>query len=210
MEEIVVYQSIVKRVIMVILGIAMTLLCVGFLVFAFTMSSPSSTKAISQLAILAIIAVMGLLFFGACTFMWARLLFTANKALVITSEGIYDYSSATASGDRIIRWEEILSVRKTGIMTSSFISLSLRDPESFINSLSPAKQKIVRANARLGYGEINISLQGARGMSYNRLLEIIEQNLERYWASRGYVNEGFSQNTYYQQGDNESPIERNW
>jgi cytochrome bd-type quinol oxidase subunit 1 len=55
------------------------------------------------------IAILGVLFFGACAIGWCIALFDRRPALVIDAIGIIDHSSGVSAGR--IRWSEIEDIR---------------------------------------------------------------------------------------------------
>ena len=169
MKELVVYQSKGKQLKFVFLALVM----VAASLFVLLMGI-GSTK-ITFIAIGAI----GTLFFGFCLLYMFKDLIVGKKLLVVNDKGFYDYSSAIASKD-FIGWEQVQELGTYSIQGQVFITVFLFDGEEFLQTLPVMKRTAVKANVKLGAGQININTQAIKGMTRDELLHEMSNFLMEY------------------------------
>lgn len=159
-KEFVVYQSKSKQIGLSVLGMLMVLASLFIFIAGI---------AETQYILMAI-GIVGFLFFGACELFIVRQVFLGKKLIVLTNEGFYDYSSALATKDRLILWEEIDQIENKSMANQSFVSVYLKEPEPFLSGLSSLQKKAIAANVKMGFGEINLTLQSAKSCSADQLI----------------------------------------
>jgi len=159
-KEFVVYQSKSKQIGLSFLGILMV-----FASFFILVAGIIETKYILML-----IGIIGFLFFGACELFIVRQVFLGKKLVVLTDAGFYDYSSALATKDQLVLWEEIDKIENKSMVNQSFVSVYLKEPEQVLSGLSSLQRKAIAANVKMGFGEINITLQSAKACTDDQLI----------------------------------------
>lgn len=164
-KEFVVYQSKSKQIGLSFLGILMVLASFFILIAGIV-----ETKYLFM-----IIGIIGFLFFGACELYIVRQVFLGKKLVVLTDAGFYDYSSALATKDQLIMWEEIDKIENKSMVNQSFVSVYLKEPEQVLSGLSSLQRKAIAANVKMGFGEINITLQSAKSCSDDQLMSKMDR-----------------------------------
>lgn len=167
-EEFVVYRSKGKQFLLIILAIMMTIVSI-FLIF--TRDLEIDFLGSSSTYIITLIGIIGVILFGFASVFSVKQLFSQKPVVVLTKQGFYDYSSAMATKDRLIPWKEVSDIGVFTISGQNFISIRLKNKEDFLESLSPIARKATQANLKLGSYEINITMQSAKGVSLEELLE---------------------------------------
>lgn len=164
-KEFVVYQSKSKQIGLVFLGMLMVLASFFILI----------AGIIETKYVLMLIGIIGFLFFGACELFIVRQVFLGKKLVVLTDAGFYDYSSALATKDKLILWEEIEKIENKSMVNQSFVSVYLKEPEQVLSGLSSLQRKAIAANVKMGFGEINITLQSAKSCSDDQLISKMDR-----------------------------------
>lgn len=171
-KEYVVYQNKWKQTGLSLLGILMTLS--SLLVF---LAGVADTQWL-----FIIIGLIGSLFFGWCEVYIIKELFRGKKLVILTNEGFYDYSSALATKGKLVPWNQVRIIENQSIVGQSFVSVSLKDPESFLSELSALQRKLIAANVKMGFGEINITLQSAKKCTNDQLIEKMNQFMREQYS----------------------------
>lgn len=170
MDEFIVQKSTFKQVFITFLSIGFTILGAIFL-----------TLGISESSIMPI--VLGgiiLLFFGFTTFHHLKLLLSGNKLVVLNKDGFYDYSSAIATKDRLVKWSEVNSIALTRMTGKLFVSIEVKNPEDVFKDQSALTKRTTRINNKMGYKDINITTQNAKGIKAQELATIMQEYFEKY------------------------------
>lgn len=166
----VVYQSKWKQLGLSLVGVLMTLAGLFVLVGGLT----------ERQYVAALVGLIGLLFFGFCTVVIIRQLFVGKQLVVLTDEGFFDYTSATATKDLLIPWDQIEKIENKSLAQQTFVSVYLRDSEELFSGLSTFQKKAIAANKRMGFGDININLQNAKQCTDAQLIV----RMDTYLADR--------------------------
>lgn len=97
------------------------------------------------------LGLISLLFFGSITLILLPKLFIRRAGLIISDEGIWDYSSGLSAG--FISWGDIRKISHTFSGPNTFIVLTLKSADRFIAKQSnPIKRIAMRINYRIsGY-----------------------------------------------------------
>jgi hypothetical protein len=159
MEKFVVYQSKLKQVGLSLLGLLMV--GASFAVCAGSLAEGSF--------LFSMLGIIGLIFFGFCAFFLIKQVFKSKPIIILNSEGFYDYSSALSAKKLLISWKDISKIEETSMLNQEFVSVYLKQPEEFLAKLSSFQRKAVQANIRMGFGEINITLQSAKHCTNEQL-----------------------------------------
>lgn len=124
---------------------------------------------------------IGLLFFGFAEIFAIQMIFIGNKLLVVTNEGFYDFSSAIATKKLLIPWESIKEIKQTEVRMKGtakpFITVFLKNPETFLAQLPAVKRAAIALNIKMGTGEINITLQSAKHRDFDGALKKMQEHL---------------------------------
>lgn len=167
-KEYVVYQSKSKQIGLSLMGLLMVLVSLVLLLVGVTES---------EYWILGI-GIIGFLFFGACEIYIIKQVFLGKKLVVLSSLGFNDYSSALATKDKVILWNDVKKIENTGMLNQSFVSVYLKNPEEFLSDLSSFQRKAIAANVKMGFGEINITLQSAKKCTNAQLIEMMHSFID--------------------------------
>ena len=170
----IVYQSKGKQFGLSLLGLFMVLMSLFVLLAGLTEAHWLYTG----------IGIIGVLFFGWCEYFIIRQLIHGKELAVLLPEGFCDYSTAYATKDQLISWSQIKMITNQSIAGQSFVSVWLKEPEDFLSRLSTVQRTAISANRKLGFGEINISLQSAKHCTNDQLIEKMNQFMEEYNANQ--------------------------
>ncbi|MHC5229143.1 STM3941 family protein [Enterococcus sp. LJL99] len=163
-EVFVVYQSKFKQIGLVLLGILMVL--------------ASFIPLFAGNSLFIIIGIIGIGFFGSCEFYLIKQLIHGKKIVCLTTKGFYDYSSAMATKDLCILWDEVSEIEIKSMVNQSFVSVYLKDPDKVLANITGLQRKAIQANVKMGFGEINITLQSAKKCTNDELLVKMNQFLQ--------------------------------
>lgn len=75
-------------------------------------------------------------------------------------------------------WEEIDKIENKSIVNQSFVSVYLKEPEQVLSGLSSLQRKTIAANVKMGFGEINITLQSAKSCTDDQLISKMNSFIE--------------------------------
>ncbi|MFT3844076.1 MAG: STM3941 family protein [Lacibacter sp.] len=99
--------------------------------------------------IIRIVGVAGVLFFGATGVYGIRKMFDKKVGLTIDDNGITDNTNATSIG--LIRWTEIIEIRRTQVMSTKFLLIYIKDPIKTLEKVTGMKRKLMESNMKV-YG----------------------------------------------------------
>lgn len=159
-NEYVVYQSKIKQIWLSLLGLVMVFLSFFILIIGI----------VGTQFVFIGIGVIGFLFFGACELYIVRQVFLGKKLVVLSKNGFYDYSSALATKNKMVPWKLVDKIENKSMINQSFVSVYLKEPDQILSSLSSFQRKAIAANVKMGFGEINITLQNAKKCSDDKLI----------------------------------------
>jgi hypothetical protein len=111
---------------------------------------------------------INIVFFGACIPIFAWQLVDSRPRLVIDDQGILDRTL----GVGVIPWSEITGAYLRSIHGNNFICLEVRNPERWLEHLSPVKRAMASANKALGFTPLNLNLS-AVATDPSQILELI-------------------------------------
>lgn len=127
-DEVVIRQSFLKQLLLTVLGIIM-ILCNLFVVFL--------RRDFFEL----LIGITGVLFFGTCLVFVIMRLIVPKTILTINSYGFINNSAAVSSG-KMVYWNQVEDITILSIFNQKFISVKLKNPNEFLQELTPM-QKIL-------------------------------------------------------------------
>ncbi|WP_425613234.1 STM3941 family protein [Xylocopilactobacillus apis] len=82
-----------------------------------------------------------------------------------------------ATKNILIPWSEVNKIEEQRSVNQKLVSVYLKEPDNILSKLSSIQRKGIKANMKLGYGEINITLQNAKNCSDRQLIEQMNQFL---------------------------------
>jgi hypothetical protein len=138
------------------------------------------------------VAMAAIAFFGVCGIFGLKKMSDHRPGVLLTPDGFYDNSSGVAAG--IVTWSDVSGVSEYSMQGQRFVSVLLKDPETYVNRGSTLRRMANRANMKLCGTPVNISANSLK-ISYEELLKLFETYLE---SSRAGSGEGVS-------GDPDSP-----
>lgn len=121
--------------------------------------------------------LFSMLFFGAATVARLKIIFSQRPLLRITHNGLYDYSTVCSTDDRLIRWEEIQSIRVKRVFTQRILVIRVFDVVAIDQDLSWLKQLGLRINRLFFSGDYFLNVAEAKGMT----AEAISEEMLAYW-----------------------------
>ena len=124
-----------------------------------------------------IIGLVGILFFGFCLIFIAKRLFNPKDILIINENGIMDNSTAISLG--FIAWSEIKSMYKKKMFTQEFLCIDILNYEERIKGMLFIKRLLIKANKKMGYSPISITLQSTKH-TVDEVLEVINKYREKH------------------------------
>lgn len=98
--------------------------------------------------------------------------------LTITFDGIIDSSSQGSVG--YIPFQDIENFIIVNIMNKKVIGIIPKDEASFIEKLSPIKQKTAKENLEQKYPPLSISVENAKDMSLEDIYTLLKKRLDDY------------------------------
>jgi len=119
-----------------------------------------------------------ILFFGYSCFIYIKKLFFSKPAIMVEKSGITDNSTAFSAG--YIPWDEIKDIKANRFWAGNFVSISLKNPQTFIALQKNRKtRRLLQANFNRTEYPITIST-GFLNISSVKLVELLKNNLSRY------------------------------
>ncbi|MFU2163320.1 STM3941 family protein [Streptococcus pluranimalium] len=103
-----------------------------------------------------LIGLLSIAFFGWVFIILIKRIFTSYSLLIVDEQGITDHSSALALG--FVPWKDIENVQLRHMLNQTFISVSVKDQEAYLAKMSVLQRNATKANLKMGYPLINITL----------------------------------------------------
>lgn len=156
MSDLVIKKSPVRIVVLFILGIIMT-----YLAWMLTKTG----------GYMGIIGWLGVILFGMGVIFYPLNYLRYPQALILSNDGIRDYSSMISLGDKLIPWERISNIQPGRGRREIYLELTNHD--EFLAELTPYKRAMNQMNKSLGFG-LAMSFQQAKypkGMSHQDLIQ---------------------------------------
>ncbi|WP_343681325.1 STM3941 family protein [Chryseobacterium arthrosphaerae] len=137
-----------------------------------------TTLLINNMILLQFIGTLGVFFFGfALLTMIRKRLLDKNMGIIINGEGIIDNSSFVGVG--LIKWEDIVSIEKSNVLSTNFLLINVKNPETYINLSTGIKSKLLKGNDKSYGTPISISSNFVN-CSFSQLEEVIMNSFEKY------------------------------
>lgn len=124
------------------------------------------------------IGVIAILFYGLCFVTFLKRIVNKTPILLINDLGVSDHSTAIAIG--FIPWQDIEAIQLTSLFNQTFISISVKDQQSYLKKMTVLQRLTTKANLKMGYPLINITLN-TTGQKPEKVMEEIERQFEGYY-----------------------------
>jgi len=122
-------------------------------------------------------AIAAIAFFGFCAVLAVKKLSSTLPGLIISDEGITDYSSGLAAGT--IPWKDVLSIQTTAVLNQSFILIMVSNPQEHIDRQKSAlKRKAMEVNYKTYGTPICLSANGLR-YNFNELYKLLTESVNK-------------------------------
>lgn len=99
---------------------------------------------------------VAVLFFGSGIPIFIWQIIDSRPRLVIDERGVIDRTLGVGR----INWDDIDAAYVLSISGNDFICLELKNPERYLQRLSPVKRAMAKANRQLGFTDFNLNLSG--------------------------------------------------
>ncbi|UTH02750.1 HNH endonuclease [Macrococcoides canis] len=124
-----------------------------------------------------IVGAFFLLMLGCVIFYFIQLM-NSKPLLILKDEGFLDYSTIGATGDRLIRWDEIDHIELIKYANQKNISVFLKNPEETLKGAKATSKALSSINKSMDAGDINIIVRNAAGITSEEcallMMEILE------------------------------------
>ena len=167
-DSFVVYQSKWKQGQLVLLSVFM-LLVSGFIVFYGASLEATTSSERMMKYIMIIVGCIAVLFFGTCSLFIFKQFVSGKKLVVLTPQGFYDHSSMLGTKDKIVDWQNVKEITIHTMVGQRYVSVYLNEPDIVLAGMSRVQLKLIQKNVKMGYGELNINVQTARGCTEEEL-----------------------------------------
>lgn len=164
-----------KKIALSIIGsLSFVVLGILFTIFPDTFT----TILIKNILLIRFIGIIAVLFFGfALITLIRKILFDKSLGIFINEEGIIDNSSFVSVG--LIKWEDITSIEKSKVRSTSFLLIKVKNSEYYINTPNRIKSNLLKANYKSYGTPISISANFV-SCSFAQLENIILNSFEKY------------------------------
>lgn len=124
-----------------------------------------------------IAGVFFLFMLGFAVFYFIQLM-NSKPLLILKDEGFYDYSTIGATGDRMIRWDEVDRIDLIQYGGQKNISVFLKNPEETLKDAKATSKALSSINNSMDAGHINIIVRNAAGITSEECAVLMMQILE--------------------------------
>lgn len=152
-------------------GVAAVLGCALFIVASLAWIAEGSAVAL-------VVGAVGLLTFGGFGIGWIVLLLRSGPGLVVDDAGFDDRSSLGVAAGRVL-WADVTSVSHRRVFTSSYVVVSVRDPEAYLARLGRLGRLAATANLRLVGSPVTVASVGLK-TSFASLFMLLSEGFEWY------------------------------
>tara|TARA_R110002050_G_scaffold179449_1_gene312831 strand:- start:1876 stop:2427 length:552 start_codon:yes stop_codon:yes gene_type:complete len=124
-----------------------------------------------------LVGIIGVTFFGICSFFIFKKIFDKKNGLIIDENGITDNSNATSIG--LVKWTDITGIRVLEVVNQKFVMLDVSNPEHYIELKKNRIGKMaMKANYNKYGSPISITANSLKA-DFKEVWEIIEKQYEK-------------------------------
>lgn len=117
------------------------------------------------------------LFFGLCSLVAARNLFSSRPGLVLDREGLTDQSSGLAVG--FIPWRDIAGFEPCILQGQKMLVVLLENPQAYVEKGGPIRRHLYRMNLGLVGSPFAISANALK-LDFDELVALCNRHHDRY------------------------------
>lgn len=124
-----------------------------------------------------VVGIACVLFFGLASFYLFKKLFDNRPGLIISTDGIYDNSSATPVG--LIEWKDIVNTDIIKIHGQRIILIKVKKPDKYIRRQeSKRTRNVLKANLNFYGTPITLTANGLK-ITFETLERLLKENIEK-------------------------------
>ena len=125
-----------------------------------------------------IMGIAGTLFFTATGIFGIKKLFDKKPGLIIDQNGITNNSNTTGIG--LIKWQDILEIKTSQVMTTKFLLIKVKNPEKYIAKVkSGLKAKLMKYNLKYSGTPLSISSNTLK-YDFKKLQDLIQTEFDKH------------------------------
>jgi len=161
-----------------LLGIGGSFLFIFAGIWLFTHSNDFqnlSWKIFRNPTIIKTVGITGVLFFGATGIYGIKKMFDNNIGLTIDDNGIIDNTNASSIG--LIKWFEITEIKTEQVMSTKFLLIYTKDPNSILDKVKGMKRKLMAGNMKM-YGTPLSITSNTLKCNFNELEKLLKDRLK--------------------------------
>lgn len=141
-----------KRKVLAFVAGALVFILAGILILNIAMKAKN--QVIMQLFLITL-GLVSILFFGLIALVLLPKLFTGKPGLIITDEGLWDYSSGVSAG--FVSWGDIKKINYSNSGTNTFLVVMVKKPDKFIDRQTNLLKKLaMRMNYKISGSPIHV------------------------------------------------------
>lgn len=114
---------------------------------------------------------MSIIFFGSMIPLFIWQIFDSRPRLIIDQDGVYDKTLKVG----LIPWTDIETAYIKSIQGNSFVCLSLKNTDAYLDKLSPLMRAATKANEKLGFTPLSLNLSGLK-VDPVQVLDVVLKN----------------------------------
>lgn len=122
---------------------------------------------------------VSVIFFGLCSLVAVRNLFSPRPGLVLDREGLTDQSSGLAVG--FVPWRDIAGLEPCVIQGQKMLVVLLKNPQAYVDKGGPLRRQLYRMNLGLVGSPFAISSNSLK-LGFDELVVLCTRYYEKYGA----------------------------
>lgn len=123
--------------------------------------------------------IAAILLFGTAGLFYFKKLFDKNIGVTIDDMGITDNSSAMSIG--LIKWSDIIDIKAKHVLSSKFLLVYVKDPDSILEQVTGLKRKAM-VNNQKAYGTPLVIATTINNYNFDNLEKLV---MDRFKAQQG-------------------------
>ena len=125
-----------------------------------------------------VVGIACVLFFGLASFYLIKKLFDNRPGLIISTEGIFDNSSATSVG--LIEWKDIIKTDVLKIHGQRIFLIRVKNPDKYVKrQKSKRARNVLKANLNFYGTPIALTTNGLK-IGFENLKKLITESIEKH------------------------------
>lgn len=177
-------MTIEDKILVPISKTKLTLMLIGSLIFValgiFYMNDPKAflNPVFRSKELIFIVGIACVLFFGLASLYLFKKLLDNRPGLIISTDGIFDNSSATPVG--LIEWKDIVDTEVIKIHGQRIILIKVKKPEKYIKRQESKRiRNVFKANLDFYGTPITLTANGLK-IEFEKLERLLTESIEKY------------------------------